>query len=253
MSKTVTLRIRRQDGPNQSPRWEEFKIPHQPGLNLIGALMEIQRNPVKASGEKTTPVVWEASCLEKVCGACSMVVNGQAMQACATLVDKVAPNGETITLEPMSKAFPMVRDLIVDRQKHFDQLKEIHGWIDIDGTYDLGEGPRMAPEDAEVMYELSKCMSCGVCYEACPNVNDKSPFMGPAIMSWVRRFNMHPSGKHFSGERLEALMGVGGINDCNNSQNCVKACPKGIPLTTSIAAMKRDTTKRGLIGFLQRP
>jgi succinate dehydrogenase / fumarate reductase iron-sulfur subunit len=48
-------------------------------------------------------------------------------------------------------------------------------------------------------------------------------------------------------------MGEGGVNDCGNSQNCVKACPKGIPLTTSIAAMKRDTTKRGLIGFLQRP
>lgn len=249
---TVSLRIKRQDGPNAAARWEEFKVPYSKGMNIIMCLMEIQRNPVNAQGQKTPPVIWEAVCLEQVCGSCSMVINGKPMQACASLVQNLAPNGETITVEPMS-TFPIVRDLVVDRQKMFDALKNVHAWIDIDGTYDLGPGPRQSPETQEVAYALSRCMTCGVCLEACPNVNERSPFMGPAAVSQVRLFNLHPSGKMHRAERLDALNDIGGVNDCGNSQNCVRACPKGIPLTESLAAMKRDTTVHGLLGFLQLP
>lgn len=249
---TVTLRIKRQDGPNAAARWEEFKVPYSKGMNIIMCLMEIQRNPVNAQGQKTTPVIWEAVCLEQVCGSCSMVINGKPMQACASLVQNLAPNGETITVEPMG-TFPIVRDLVVDRQRMFDALKNVHAWIDIDGTHDLGPGPRQSPETQEVTYALSRCMTCGVCLEACPNVNDRSPFMGPAAVSQVRLFNLHPSGSMHKAERLDALNDIGGVNDCGNSQNCVRACPKGIPLTESLAAMKRDTTVHGLLGFLQLP
>lgn len=249
---TVSLRIKRQDGPDKPFRWEEFKVPFSPGMNIIMALMEIQRNPVNVSGQKTTPVIWEASCLEQVCGSCSMVINGMPQQACSTLVKKVAPNGETITIEPMS-TFPIVRDLVVDRSRMFEALKRVHAWIEIDGTYDLGAGPRQSSEVQEVTYALSRCMTCGVCLEACPNVNERSPFIGPAAVSQARLFNLHPSGAMHKTERVEALMNLGGVNDCGNSQNCVRVCPKGIPLTESIAAMKRDTTLHGLMGFLQRP
>jgi succinate dehydrogenase / fumarate reductase iron-sulfur subunit len=249
---TVSLRIKRQDGPQAASRWEEFKVPYTQGMNVIMALMEIQRNPVNAQGQKTTPVIWEASCLEQVCGSCSMVINGKPMQACSSLVQKLAPNGETITVEPMS-TFPIVRDLVVDRTRMFEALKRVHAWIDIDGTYDLGPGPRQSPETQEVAYALSRCMTCGVCLEACPNVNDRSDFIGPAAVSQARLFNLHPSGHMHESERLDALIGLGGVNDCGNSQNCVRACPKGIPLTESLAAMKRDTTWHGLLSFLQRP
>lgn len=91
-------------------------------------------------------------------------------------------------------------------------------------------------------YELSKCMTCGVCLEACPNVNDKSEFIGAAPISQVRLMNAHPTGAMNKDERLNLLMGPGGIQQCGMAQNCVESCPKGIPLTTSIAAMNRDTT-----------
>jgi succinate dehydrogenase / fumarate reductase iron-sulfur subunit len=74
-------------------------------------------------------------------------------------------------------------------------------------------------------------------------VNDKTTFIGPAAISQVRLFNAHPTGAMHAEERLEALMEDGGIEGCGNSQNCVRSCPKGIPLTTSIAAINRDTTK----------
>ncbi|MCG0239198.1 MAG: succinate dehydrogenase iron-sulfur subunit [Bacillota bacterium] len=234
--KTIRLKIRRQDGPGKESYWEEFEVPYRPGMNVISALMEIQKNPVNIRGEKVAPVVWESNCLEEVCGACSMLINGKARQACSALVDQLE---QPIVLEPM-KSFPVVRDLIVDRSRAFEALKVVRAWIDIDGTYDLGPGPRQSPKDQEWMYELSKCMTCGVCMEVCPNYGPQSNFIGPHAISQARLFNAHPSGKHFADERCEALMGPGGIAECGNAQNCVKACPKGIPLTTSIAEMNRQ-------------
>lgn len=100
----------------------------------------------------------------------------------------------------------------------------------------------MPEKKRQIAYELSKCMSCGVCLEVCPNVNSKSKFMGAAPISQVRLFNLHPTGSMSKNERLDALMGTGGIAECGMAQNCVEACPKGIPLTTSIASMQRETT-----------
>ncbi|MGF9714685.1 succinate dehydrogenase iron-sulfur subunit [Paenibacillus naphthalenovorans] len=238
-SKTIKFIITRQDSPESAPYTEEFEIPYRPNMNVISALMEVQRNPVNAKGEKTTPVCWESNCLEEVCGACSMVINGKPRQACTALVDKLE---QPIRIAPMT-TFPVVRDLVINRERMFSALKRVKAWIPIDGTYDLGPGPRMAEAKRQWAYELSKCMTCGVCLESCPNVNDKTDFIGPAAISQVRLFNAHPTGEMNAHERLEALMSNGGIEGCGNSQNCVRSCPKGIPLTTSIAAINLDTTK----------
>lgn len=239
-NKTVRLRILRQDLPsgdsNANQRWEDFDIEWRPGMNIISCLMAIQRNPVTADGKQTNAVVWESNCLEEVCGACTMLVNGKVRQACSALVDKLA---QPITLEPLS-SFPVVRDLIVDRTRLFDAFKKVHAWVPIDGTYDLGPGPRMDENERQKSYILSTCIACGSCMEACPNFNEASPFIGPAAINQARLHNSHPTGKMHRGERLEALLGEGGIAYCGNDQNCVRVCPKGIPLTESIAEMNRQ-------------
>lgn len=235
---TITVRVKRQDGPSSAPRWEEFRLPEVPGSNVISCLMEIQRNPVTAAGEKTTPVVWESHCLEEVCGACTMLVNGRVRQSCSALVERLE---QPIVLTPMTK-FPVVRDLVVDRRRMFADLIRIKGWIPVQGTYDLGPGPRLAPSEQEAAYTLSTCMTCGCCLEACPNVGDGSKFIGPAAISQVRLFNTHPTGRLNADERLEALMAPGGISECGNAQNCLEVCPKEIPLTTSIGMMGRQVT-----------
>jgi succinate dehydrogenase / fumarate reductase iron-sulfur subunit len=237
--KTVKFIVTRQENPDSASYTEEFEIPYRPNMNVISALMEVQRNPKNAQGQGTTPVCWESNCLEEVCGACSMVINGKPRQACSALVDKLE---QPIRVAPMS-TFPVVRDLVIDRGRMFNALKKVKAWIPIDGTYDLGPGPRLAESKRQWAYELSKCMTCGVCLEACPNVNDRNSFIGPAAISQVRLFNTHPTGEMNKEDRLEALMEDGGIEGCGNSQNCVRSCPKGIPLTTSIAAMNADTTK----------
>ncbi len=243
--KTIRFIITRQADTNATSYKEEFEIPYRENMNVISALMEIRRNPVNKEGQKTTPISWDMSCLEEVCGACSMVINGKPRQSCTALIDQLE---QPIRLEPM-RTFPVVRDLVVDRTRMFESLKKVKAWIPIDGTYDLGPGPRMAESKRQWAYELSKCMTCGVCLEACPNVNSKSPFIGPAPLSQVRLFNAHPTGEMNKAERLETIMGEGGLTNCGNSQNCVQSCPKGIPLTTSIAALNRDTTIQSIKNF----
>jgi succinate dehydrogenase / fumarate reductase iron-sulfur subunit len=237
--KKVKFIVTRQESPESKSYTEEFEVPYRPNMNVISALMEVQRNPVNVQGSKTTPVCWESNCLEEVCGACSMVINGKPRQACSALIDQLE---QPVRIAPMS-TFPVVRDLVINRERMFNALKRVKAWIPIDGTYDLGPGPRMAESKRQWAYELSKCMTCGVCLESCPNVNDKTTFIGPAAISQVRLFNAHPTGEMNAEERLDTLMEDGGIEGCGNSQNCVRSCPKGIPLTTSIAALNADTTK----------
>lgn len=244
----IEIRVKRQDGADGAARIEAFKLPYKPNLNVISCLQEIQRNPVTADGSKTTPVVWDCSCLEEVCGACSMVVNGKVRQACTALIDQLE---QPVTLEPMTK-FPLVRDLMVDRHSMFESLKKVKAWVPIDGTHDLGPGPRQATADQEWMYVLSTCMTCGCCLEACPQVNEDSPFMGPAPINQVRLFNAHPTGKLNRAERTRALMGEDGIQGCGKSQNCVEVCPKRIPLTTSLAELFRATTVQAVKDWVMR-
>ncbi len=245
---TVRFKIKRQDGPTRrdTQRWEEFDVPWHPQMNVLSALMELRKNPVTVDGKKVSPPVWESVCLEEVCGACTMIINGRVRQGCTALVDQLA---QPITLEPMTK-FPLVRDLVVDRSRMFADLKKVKAWVQLDGTHELGPGPRQSQENQETTYPLSRCMTCGCCLEACPQVNDHSNFIGPAAISQVRLFNLHPSGKMNAPERLETLMGDDGVAGCGKAQNCVEVCPKEIPLVDSIADVSRQTTKHMLFGWL---
>lgn len=177
-----------------------------------------------------------------------MVINGRVRQSCTALVDALT---QPITLEPMTK-FPLVRDLAVDRQRMFEALKTVRAWVPIDGSHDLGPGPRQAPKNQEWMYSLSTCMTCGCCLEACPQVTPDNAFVGASAINQVRLFNTHPTGAMHQEVRLRALMGPGGIQDCGKSQNCVEVCPKSIPLTTSISEMFRATTKQAIRDWVMR-
>ena len=236
---TIELKIKRQDTPTSAPRWEEFLLPWQANMNVISCLMEIRKQPLTKQGRATTPVNWESSCLEEVCGSCTMLVNGKPRQSCSALIDSLGDG--VVTLEPLTK-FPVVRDLQVDRTPMFDALKRVKAWIPIDGSYDLGTGPRLSAAEQEVSYAFSRCMTCGCCMEVCPQYNDSSEFMGPAPLAQVRLFNAHPTGRMNAQERLEEIMGRGGLADCGNAQNCVEVCPKEIPLTEAFGSLGRQTT-----------
>lgn len=270
---SIHVRVLRQDGPGQSSYWEEHDVPYQANMNVISVLQSMAAQATTSEGKQVAPVVWRCNCLEEVCGSCTMVINGAVRQACSALVDRLLEDRpEGIELRPMSK-FPVVRDLMVDRDRLFQALKKSQSWVPIDGYYDTGPGPRQSPVAQEQLYPLSKCMSCGCCLEACPQyvlidvtrLPDESDeafekrksetydrhFLGAHAINQVVLFNSHPTGQHHSGMRLDALISEGGIQNCGNAQNCVAVCPKEIPLTTSIARAGRAATVHSLKKLLE--
>lgn len=246
--KTIILKIKRQPAPGDGSYWEEFELPWKKGMNVISSLMEIAADPTNRKGKRSTPITYDANCLEEVCGSCAMLINGKARMACSALVDKL---DQPIRLEPLSK-FPVVRDLAVERNVLFENLKRVKAWVPVDGTYDLGPGPRVPQKVQEEAYPLSRCISCCCCMEVCPQFNEKTGFVGAAAISQVRLFNTHPTGAMMKHERLEALMGDGGIHECGYAQNCVESCPKDIPLTRSISEVGRDVMKQALVDLFKR-
>jgi len=249
---TINFRISRREKTGTEQYTETFEIPYRRNLNVISALMEIRKNPVTKDGKQTTPPVWDMNCLEQVCGICTMVINGRVRQSCSALVDDLllASGGNTVTLEPMSK-FPNVRDLRVDRTAMFDHLKKVNAWIELDGTYDLGPGPKMSQEIVEERYAYSRCMTCGCCLEACPQYGDDN-YIGPQAIAQAHYQNMHPTGKMTRDARLEGVMGDDGITNCGNAQNCIQVCPMSIPLTRAIYETNREVTIHGLFGWLRK-
>jgi succinate dehydrogenase / fumarate reductase, iron-sulfur subunit len=241
-NKTVIIRIKRRATPQDKSHWEEFELPYKPNMNVISCLMEIAANPVTRDGKETSPITYDSNCLEEVCGSCAMLINGRARMACSSLIDHLE---QPVRLEPFSK-FPVVRDLAVDRQVLFENLKAVKAWVPIDGTYDLGAGPRVSAEHQEAAYPLSRCISCCCCMEVCPQFNESTGFVGAAAISQVRLFNTHPTGAALKRERLAALMGDGGIQECGYAQNCVEICPKDIPLTKSISEVAGAVMKQAI-------
>ncbi len=263
---SIKVKIRRQDSPDSKSYWETFSIPYRADLNVISVLQQIAKLGRNAKGQEATPVAWDCGCLEEVCGACTMVINGKVRQSCSALVDNIlTKSDDELVLEPMSK-FPVVRDLVVDRSRVFDGLKKVKAWVPVDGYYDMGAGPRQSRKNQEHSYPLSECMSCGCCLEACPQYTKielekekneseedfakrkeeahRKNFVGAHAINQAMLFNSHPTGKMIAEKRLDALTEEGGIQVCGNAQNCVAVCPKEIPLTTSIAKAGRATTIR---------
>jgi len=268
------VRILRQDAPGEQSYWQRHKVAYESDMNVISVLQRIAAQATTIDGQSVAPVAWDCNCLEEVCGACTMVINGRVRQACSALVDRLLEDRpEEIELRPMQK-FPVIRDLMVDRRRLFRALEKLHCWIPVDGYYDLGPGPQASQAQQQERYPLSECMSCGCCLDACPQYTkielerrdgetdeqfaarrdatyDRS-FVGAHAISQVMLFNTHPTGKMDAAQRTDALMAEGGIQICGNAQNCVQVCPKKIPLTRSIGRAGRAATKRMFQQFFDR-
>ncbi len=260
----VRVKVLRQDMAGGESYWERFDVPHEPNMNVISVLQKVAAQARTADGRRVAPVAWDCACLEEVCGSCTMLINGRTRMACSALVDNLlVEDGGEITLQPMTK-FPVVRDLVVDRQRLFRSLERVQAWVPVDDSFDHGAGPRVSPAQQQDAYPLSECISCGCCLEACPQFNKievtrregesegdfearrgkafDAAFVGAHAISQAMLFNSHPVGGMIADERLAALTGLGGIQMCGNAQNCVAVCPKKIPLTRSIARAGRAAT-----------
>ncbi|OGQ07811.1 MAG: hypothetical protein A3G32_03465 [Deltaproteobacteria bacterium RIFCSPLOWO2_12_FULL_40_28] len=235
MSKKIFIRIKRKDNPESESYWEDFKIKTHGRMSLRSVLKSIQKNATNAKGERVAPVVWEGVCGIGSCGGCGMLVNGKAVLACETFIEDV---GESLILEPLHK-FSVLRDLMIDHRQIDHSFSEVLNLKPLDGLHFLLIQEKINLD--QTLIDLSRCIHCGLCMEACPQFHDKSPYLGAGPMAELQLFNVMDS--HWKkNERQEIVTGPHGIDHCGHAQSCEAACPKGIPLVEIMAGAHRDAT-----------
>lgn len=241
---TINLKIWRQQNMKSKGRFQDYKLngvsEHMSFLEMLDVLNE---NLIKEGKE---PVEFDYDCREGICGSCNLVINGKAhgpkhMTAACQLHMRNYSDGDTIVVEPpRAEAFPIIRDLVVDRSA-FDRIIEAGGYVSVK----TGAAPEanlipVERDSAEAAFDYATCIGCGACVAACPN-SSAALFTG-AKMSHL---NGLPQGQPERNKRSIAMveqMEKEGFGDCSNHAECEAVCPVGISIS-AIAQMRRDYMK----------
>ncbi len=241
------LHVWRQAGPAAKGAMATYDIdgitPETSFLEMIDLLNE----ELLAAGKE--PVAFEHDCREGICGMCSMVVNGVAHGAekeitTCQLHMRSFKDGDQIWIEPFrAKAFPVVKDLVVDRSA-LDRIIEAGGYVSVGtgGTPDANE-IAIPQHAAERAMDAASCIGCGACVAACPNA---SAMLFTAAK--IAHLGQLPQGQVERAERARKMveqMDAEGFGNCTNHYECMEACPKGIDVEF-IARMNRDYLKASL-------
>jgi succinate dehydrogenase / fumarate reductase, iron-sulfur subunit len=235
----LTLKVWRQKSNKSEGSFETYQVEaneHMSFLEMMDVLNEQLIN------DKKVPVSFEHDCREGICGTCSMVINGQPhgpMKATTTcqLHMRKFKDGDTITVEPWrAKAFPVIKDLVVDRSA-FDRIIQAGGYISVNtGQAVDGNSIPVEKEVSQKAFDAATCIGCGACVAACPN--------GSAMLftsAKVSHLGLLPQGKIESKRRtmkMVAQMDKEGFGMCSNIGACSAECPKEISLD-NIARMNR--------------
>ncbi|MBQ1553562.1 MAG: succinate dehydrogenase/fumarate reductase iron-sulfur subunit [Clostridia bacterium] len=223
----MRVSILRQKSAETEPYREIFKYDGSPDNTVAGLLDHINYNDdiTDINGRRTERIGWECSCLQGICGACAMVINGVPALACETFVRDL--KGEEIDIRPLSK-FPVIHDLIVDRTSIHENLRQTNIYI---GEYRPAE-----KTDHAQQYIVAKCLKCGLCLEVCPNYVNGKNFFGAVFANdcYLAASRNSSKSKDISGAYSKHFGA-----DCSKSLSCMDVCPMKIPTITSIARLNR--------------
>ena len=237
----ITLRVWRQKGRDDEGRMVTYKLtdvsPDMSFLEMLDVLNE------KLTLENEDPVAFDHDCREGICGACGVVVDGEAhgpeaLTTTCQLHMRSFNDGDTITVEPWrAKAFPVIKDLVVDRSA-FDRIIQAGGYISAPtGTAPDAHANPVPKEDADRAFDAATCIGCGACVAACPNASSML-----FTASKVTHLGMLPQGQPERASRVVKMINQQDEEDfggCTNIGECAAVCPKGIPLDT-ISQLNRD-------------
>ena len=228
----ITLRVWRQNGPRDGGSMVEYKLDDiSPDASFL-EMLDVLNEELIASGED--PVAFDHDCREGICGMCSLVINGtphgpeRNTTTCQLHMRKFA-DGEVIDVEPWrAAAFPVVKDLVVDRSA-FDRIVQAGGYITAPtGTAPEAHSTPVPKPDADRAFEAAECIGCGACVAACPN-GSAALFLGAK----VTHLGLMPQGQPERWDRVVSMLDTHdaeGFGGCTNTGECTVACPKGIQL-----------------------
>ena len=223
----MRINILRQQTPVSEPYWETFEYDGPLDNSVAGALdyLNYHDDIVTVEGKKTTRIGWECSCLQGVCGACAMVINGMPALACETFLRDL--KGESIEVRPLRK-FPVIHDLVVDRASLHETLKRTNLFI--------GEYTPSAAKDHAHQYSVAKCLKCGLCLEVCPNYVNGETFYGAAFANDCYLIaSRSPKGAPALRKQYRAHFADG----CSKALSCMDVCPVKIPTLAAMARLNR--------------
>ncbi|MDA8079687.1 MAG: succinate dehydrogenase/fumarate reductase iron-sulfur subunit [Nitrospiraceae bacterium] len=243
----LTLYVWRQSGPASAGRLEEYRAKDiTSDMSFLEMLDVVNAELVRAGRE---PIAFDHDCREGICGMCSQVINGvphgsrEKTTVCQLHMRRFR-DGDTIYIEPWrAKAFPVIKDLIVDRSS-LDRIMQSGGYVSAHtGGVPDGNAILIPRDDAETAMDAAECIGCGACVAACPN--------GSAMLfaaAKVAHLAKLPQGRAEAARRVcvmtEAMLKEG-FGNCGNHYECQAACPKGIKVKF-IAQLNREYIKAHL-------
>lgn len=237
----VNLKVWRQRGPKEKGSFETYEMKNVSVDSSFFEMLDTLNEQLVS--QKKEPIVFDHDCREGICGTCSLYINGRphgtdtAVTTCQLHMRRFS-DGETITVEPWrSTAFPVIRDLMVDRTA-FDKIQAAGGYISVNtgGPRDANEIPISKIEADEAM-DSASCIGCGACVAACKNASAML-----FVSAKVSQFALLPQGQVEAKQRVKSMvakMDELGFGNCTNTRACEIECPKSVSIS-NIARLNRE-------------
>ena len=242
----LTLHIWRQSGPDAPGRMVPYKLEGVSTDCSFLEMLDLLNEQLILKGED--PIAFEHDCREGICGCCGVVINGHPhgpeQTTTCQLHMRSFQDGAELYIEPWrAKAFPVIKDLVVDRSA-FDRIIQAGGYISTNtGSAPEANSILVKKEEAEAAFNAATCIGCGACVAACPNASAML-----FVAAKVAHFAHLPQGQIESSRRARAMvaqMDQEGFGNCTNHGECEAACPKGISLD-NIVLLNREYLKASL-------
>ena len=233
--KIVTFRIKRWSPTTGRVEWKEYKVETHRGMTVLDALLKI-----KAEQDHTLSMRY--SCRMGVCGSCGMVINGMPRLACQTQVAEVATEGNpVVTVEPLYN-HPVIRDLATDFTPFFEKHKSVKPYLrrknihEREDEVNVGEY-LMTPEEHEDIYQYTLCISCGLCYSACPVAASDPEYLGPQALTYALRYIIDVRDEDPE-SRIVVVDTEHGCHRCHFAATCSAVCPKAVDPAQAIQRLR---------------
>ncbi|SFV56443.1 Succinate dehydrogenase iron-sulfur protein [hydrothermal vent metagenome] len=237
MSREITITALKYNpsDENSKPTFAEYKLEETPGMTLYIALTKI-----KASIDHDLSS--DFVCRAGICGACGMLINGKPRLACKTLTSDFEDG--KIELLPLP-TFNLIKDLSVDTGTWMDKMSiRVNSWIVANEETDISKIEKpIEPEVADEVFELDRCIECGLCVASCSTAIMREDFVGAVGLNRVARFAIDPHDERTDEDFYELIGDDEGIFGCMSLLACEDHCPKDLPLQSKIAYMRRKMVR----------